>query len=282
MDQNEIDISPLVGLINTAIYKISTAFQLIWQKKWILLISFFLGMIAAYFQSNNKTEIYRSTLMVSSPALDNEDAAQLIFEIRDYIFDENYAGLAQRMNCSEAIASQIKSISYTGRFGEQFNSRKLTQKPEIYSINIKYPEGAELIKIQEAFQYFFNHHAYAMEKQFDAEQELKFQIVLNENQKRSVDHLIANIPEKELYKNLVPQEQLAINKLMDEAKTLEIELAELNKKFQELKKGSLQIVIPFIEQIHCENKIDYNNIALMGLILPAVLSVLLIAFRKNN
>lgn len=281
MDQNEIDISPLVGLINRGIYKISSSLQLLWQKKWRLLIAFVIGLSVFFFRHQQKTEIYRSTLMVSSPGISNADAAQLIFEIRDYIFDGNYAALAKEMGCSEALSSQIRSISYTGRFGEKFNSRKLPKRAEIFTINIKYPEGTELNKIQEAFQYYFNHRSYALEKQFDAEQNLKFKIALNENQLRSINNLIANIPEKETYRSLVPQEQLAISNLMNEATALQVELSELNKELEILQKGILQIVTPFDEQIHCENAIDYLEMMLIALCFPLVLSVLLIAFKKK-
>lgn len=281
MDQNEIDISPLVSLINTAIQRVSQSLKTLWKKRVVLLIAFILGLGASYFLHQDDTEIYRSTITVSSPALNNADAAQLVFEIRDYIFDENYAALAERMNCSEDFASKILSISYTGRFSEQFNSRKLPKDPEVYTINIKYPKGTNLRKVQEAFQYFFNHHDYALKKQFDAAQELKFQILLHEHQKRTIDSLLVNIPTQELYRTLVPQEQLPVSSLLQEAKNLELQIAEYNKTLQEIQKGNLQVITPFIEQIHCEKNIDYNKIAQMALLFPLVFALVLITVRKK-
>ena len=113
-------------------------------------------------------------------------------------------------------------MSLKGRFGEQFNSRKLPKKPEIFTINIKYPEKTNLLKVQQAFQYFFDHHEYALKKQFDKTQKLKFEILLHENQKRALDSLVANFPTQEIYRNLVPQEQLPISNLLNEAKSIGI------------------------------------------------------------
>ena len=81
------------------------------RYKWIFIIAIVLGLASGFFMYQNLPKIYRSTMVVHSFVITNQENIRIIENWNNLLRKKEYEELSSTLNCPKNVLTRVKKIT---------------------------------------------------------------------------------------------------------------------------------------------------------------------------
>ncbi len=190
------------------------------RYKWIFIISIVLGLASGFFMYQNLPKIYRSTMVVHSFVITNQENIRIIGNWNDLLRKKEYEELSSTLNCPKNVFTRVKKIT-----AEEIQKVFSVTNPNGFTVAVNVTDNAILDDLQKAIVYGLENTVYVKER-LDSKRTNLAELI-----EKTGEEIVKLDSTKNTVEKIIQGKGRSSSTLIVEGATINKQLIELNEKF---------------------------------------------------